>query len=37
MSDKKDFVIVFLAMVLDEAILMIFRLGTHFIWWFSKC
>lgn len=35
MPDKKILVIVFLAMVRDEVGLVIFRLGTHFIWQFS--
>ncbi|CAI9261161.1 unnamed protein product [Lactuca saligna] len=34
MPDKKDFGLVFRAMAQDEAVLVIFRLGTHFIWQF---
>ncbi|GMI78292.1 hypothetical protein like ATCG00340 [Hibiscus trionum] len=37
MPDKKNSVIVFLAMVRAEAVLVIFRRGTHFIWRFSGC
>ena len=37
MPDKRISIIVFLAMASDEAVLVIFGLGTHFIWLFSRC
>uniref|UniRef100_A0A1Y3BZD8 Putative photosystem I PsaA/PsaB n=1 Tax=Helianthus annuus TaxID=4232 RepID=A0A1Y3BZD8_HELAN len=37
MPDKKDFGYSFRAMAQDEAVLVIFRLGTHFIWQFFGC
>ena len=37
MPNKRISILVFLAMVPGQVLLVIFRLGTHFIWQFSRC